>query len=116
LELLPEETLRRLEAQDPYHPSGPRCELSEEQYAVVVKYFTPDSGWTWYAVSASKDSESGDVQFFGLVDGLELELGYFWLSELQSVRGQLGLPVERDLYWEPKPLSVVKEECQRARQ
>ena len=37
-------------------------------------------------------------QFFGLVDGLEAELGYFWLSELTGVRGPLGLPIERDLY------------------
>jgi len=45
------------------------------------------------------------VQFFGLVHGLARELGYFWLSELSRVRGPLGLPVERDLYWTPVPLA-----------
>jgi hypothetical protein len=29
---------------------------------------------------------------------------YFRLSELQTVRGTLGLPVERDKYFEPTPL------------
>ena len=36
--------------------------------------------------------------FFGFVDGLEREWGYFSLSELESVRGGFGLPVERDMY------------------
>ena len=70
-----------------------------------VKFFSPDAQWTWFAVSASQDPDTGDVQFFGLVHGFERELGYFWLSELESVRGPLGLPVERDLYWTPVPLA-----------
>lgn len=37
--------------------------------------------------------------FFGYVIGLEAELGYFSLSELEQIRGALGLPVERDLYF-----------------
>jgi hypothetical protein len=110
MKLITQEDLKKLEAQDPYHPSGPHKELPPEKLLVIVKFFTPDSSWTWYAVSASKDEESGDVQFFGLVDGLEVELGYFWLSELESARGALGLPIERDLYWTPKPLSEVMRE------
>jgi hypothetical protein len=39
-----------------------------------------------------------------------LEIGYFSLSELEKIRGPLGLKVERDLYWKPKPLSEVKKE------
>ena len=31
------------------------------------------------------------------VDGFEKELGYFSLRELESARGPLGLPIERDL-------------------
>ena len=41
--------------------------------------------------------------------GLEVELGYFALSELESVRSPLGLPVERDLYFEPKSLRELME-------
>ena len=72
---------------------------------VHVKYFTPDSSWTWYVTEFD-----GEDTFFGLVDGLEKELGYFSLSELQSVRGPLGLPIERDLYWTPKPLETIAPE------
>ena len=65
----------------------------------VVKFFTPDSSWTWYA-----SEFDGEDLFFGLVDGFEKELGYFRLSELQQVRGKLGLPVERDRYFQPRTL------------
>ena len=62
----------------------------------VAKFFTPDSNWTWYAVEFD-----GKDTFFGLVEGFESEYGYFSLSELESARGPLGLPIERDLYFEP---------------
>ena len=44
-----------------------------------------------------------------MVDGFEQELGYFSLTELDEVRLK-GLGIERDMYWEPRPLSKVKEE------
>lgn len=59
------------------------------------------------------DNEKVDILFFGLVLGLEIELGYFSLSELQSVRGALGLPVERELYFRPAPLSQVRKRHER---
>ena len=107
MKLLLDEDLLKLRAQDPYDPIGPGKELTAEELLVLVKFFTPDANWTWYAVSASRDPETGDVQFFGLVKGLATELGYFWLSELSSVRGLLGLPIERDFYWKPKSLAEV---------
>ena len=61
-----------------------------------IKFFTPDAGWTWYVTEFD-----GEDIFFGLVDGLEKELGYFSLTELQSVRGPFGLRIERDLYFKP---------------
>jgi hypothetical protein len=70
----------------------------------VVKFFTPDSSWTWYA-----SEFDGDDLFFGLAVGFEAELGYFRLSELQSVRGKLGLPVERDRFFTPTPLRELLE-------
>ena len=110
MELLPNKILEKLQAQDMYHPSGPGRELSSEELKVVVKYFTPDANWTWFACSASKDEETGDVQFFGLVQGLDTELGYFWLSELKSIRGPFNLPIERDLYYPEKTLKEVMQE------
>ncbi len=104
---LSDEDLALLQSQDPYHPSGPGRELSANEMKVYIKFFTPDANWTWYACSASKDENTGDIQFFGLVDGHEPELGYFWLSELNQAKGQLGLPIERDEYWKPVSLATV---------
>ena len=50
----------------------------------------------------------GEDTFFGLVVGQETELGYFSLSEMQSIRGPGGLGIERDLYWTPKTLAQIK--------
>ena len=72
---------------------------------VYVKFFTPWSSWTWYATEFD-----GEDTFFGLVDGHEKELGYFSLKELESVRGPMGLPIERDLYFRPKTLEEIAPE------
>ena len=69
----------------------------------VVKFLTPDSNWTWFATEFD-----GEDRFFGLVDGFDKELGYFSLSELASARGPLGLPIERDRWFSPKPLSECR--------
>jgi len=72
---------------------------------VHLKFFTPDSNWTWFVTEGSEDGE--DFRFFGYVIGLEEEWGYFMLSELESVRGPLGLAIERDLYFRPAPFGEV---------
>jgi hypothetical protein len=66
---------------------------------VRCKFFTPDSNWTWWVTEGEPDGD--DFRFFGYVRGLAEEWGYFLLSELQSARGPLGLPIERDLYFQP---------------
>ncbi|WP_373002014.1 DUF2958 domain-containing protein [Sulfurimonas sp.] len=70
-----------------------------------VKLFTPDSNWTWYIIEFSKADTN---TFYGYVQGLESELGYFTLEELESVRGSLGLAIERDLSYKPISLSEIK--------
>jgi hypothetical protein len=83
----------------------PKLYTQEEkglQAQAIVKFFTPDSNWTWYATEFD-----GEDLFFGLVVGLETELGYFSLAELESVHGPLGLPIERDLHFEPTSLNEV---------
>lgn len=81
-----------------------------------VKFFDPSGSWTWYATEGQSVDENGnacdrelevDYLCFGLVDGHKRELGYFSLGEMQGVKGRLGLGIERDLYWKPKPLSEV---------
>lgn len=75
-----------------------------EDPKVWAKYFTPDSSWTWYVIEYRPEERLA----FGLVVGLDTELGYFNLEELEAVRGPLGLRIERDLYFEPTPLSAVR--------
>ena len=65
----------------------------------VVKFFSPMSSWTWYATEFD-----GHDTFFGLVDGFEKELGYFTLSELESVELPYGLKIERDIHFTPTAL------------
>jgi hypothetical protein len=73
---------------------------------VHVKLFTPDSSFTWF-VTEGAEQEEGDWLLFGFVIGLEEEWGYSLLSELASVRGPLGLAVERDLWFHPGPIDEV---------
>ncbi|MBA7484353.1 hypothetical protein ES707_19878 [subsurface metagenome] len=60
---------------------------------LIAKFFDPTGSWTWYATEFD-----GRDNFFGLVDGFELEWGSFSLTELQSLRGRFGLGIERDLH------------------
>jgi len=66
----------------------------------VVKLFTPDAGCTWLLTEL--DPDEPDIAF-GLCDlGMGCpELGSVRLSEIASLRGKLGLPVERDFTFAP---------------
>ena len=75
-----------------------------DEQKVIVKFFTPDGSWTWYATEFD-----GEDTFFGLVDGHEKEWGYFSLKELESARGPLGLPIERDMYFGQPQIKDIKE-------
>lgn len=77
--------------------------------AIAYVHYFSLNGWHWYGTEFD-----GDDTFFGLVRGFEEELGYFSLSELESLEGRIAdtLPipiklVERDIHWTPKPLSEV---------
>ncbi|MDR9785841.1 MAG: DUF2958 domain-containing protein [Peptococcaceae bacterium MAG4] len=77
---------------------------NQDDPIVITKFFTPWSFWTWYVLEYDPEKRL----FFGYVAGIENELGYFSLDELESIRSSFGLKVERDLYWKPVPLSKVK--------
>lgn len=71
---------------------------SDCDFRPVVKLFTPDGQCTWLLTEL--DPEHPDIAY-GLCDlGLgEPEIGWVSLSELESLRGRLGLAVERDQYF-----------------
>jgi hypothetical protein len=77
----------------------------------VVKLFTPDAGCTWLLTEL--DPEDNDIAF-GLCDlGMGCpEIGSVRISELEAVRGRLGLHVERDILFKPtKTLSAYADEA-----
>ena len=66
-----------------------------EDPQIIAKFFDPVGSWTWYATEYDQDTKT----FFGLVHGWDKELGYFSLEELESVKGPLGLGIERDIHY-----------------
>lgn len=73
---------------------------------VRVKLFNPTGGQTWWIAGIDADGLA-----FGAVNlGWGIEVGDLDLNEIIAVRGMFGLPVERDIGWEPRRLSVLLAE------
>ena len=73
---------------------------------IIAKFFNPQGAGTWYAT----EYDPKDEMFFGYVSifgDWNDEWGYFSLAELESYVGQLGLGIERDLYWKEVKASTV---------
>jgi hypothetical protein len=110
MDLMPEDIRARLLA------NGAMPE--ETDHLPVVKYFDPCGAATWIITElmpAEGDGVAPDI-LFGLCDlGMGCpELGYVRLSELRSVRGRLGLGIERDFFFRARyPLSVYAHAAQR---
>jgi hypothetical protein len=77
---------------------------------VVAKFFDPCGSWCWYVMN--EDPNDPDY-LWGIVKGFEVEMGSFSLSELESVKGALGLGIERDLYFTPMPALEIWEKLNR---
>lgn len=72
---------------------------------IHAKFFTPWGNWTWYMIEYDPEERT----FFAYVVGFEAELGYVSLDELEDIEGPGGLRIERDRWFEPKPLSEIKK-------
>ena len=84
---------------------------AELDFVPVVKLFTPDAGCIWLLTEL--DPEDPDIAF-GLCDlGMGYpELGTVRISEIEAVRGKLGLPVERDRFFTPtKTINTYAKEA-----
>ncbi|TGP14934.1 DUF2958 domain-containing protein [Mesorhizobium sp. M2D.F.Ca.ET.233.01.1.1] len=80
----------------------------ENDHVPVLKLFDPTGPATWLLTELDMDGDT----LFGLCDlGFGFpELGNVSLAELESVKGRLGLGIERDLYFQGRfPLSVYAE-------
>jgi hypothetical protein len=99
MELIPEAIRARLLA------NGAKVR-EEDDHVPLVKLFTPDANATW--LISESDPDRPDL-YFALCDlGFGFpELGYLSISEISSVKGPLGLSIERDLWFKGDfPLSV----------
>ena len=84
---------------------------NDADFVPVVKLFTPDAACTWLLTEL--DPYDQNIAF-GLCDlGLGYpELGSVSIAEIKALRGRLGLPVERDIYFQAdKPLSIFAKEA-----
>lgn len=84
---------------------------AEPDFLPVVKLFTPDAGCTWLLTELDPDDPDIAFGLFDLGMGFP-ELGSVSIAELESVRGKLGLPIERDLHFTPaKTISAYADEA-----
>lgn len=77
----------------------------------VVKLFDPCGRYTFYVLEGRREAD-GDLLLFGFCRsplGPDCdEMGYVSLRQLERVRGPFGLGIERDLYFNPTPLSKIR--------
>ncbi len=80
-----------------FPPLGSTDNLPLDDHVLQVKFFDPYGSWTWFAV----EYDPTERRFFGYVEGLENEWGYFSLDELESLKFCGMQRIERDLYFQP---------------
>lgn len=87
-------------------PLGSTDHLGDAAIA-QVKFFSIWSNWRWFATEFD-----GLDTFFGLVQGQEIELGYFSLSEMQSIRHpRFGISaIERDIDWQCQTIAEIRKQ------
>ena len=74
-----------------------------DEAIAYAKFFDPCGSWTWYVT----EYDPKEKLCFGLVDGLEKELGYFSITELESITRPFGLRIERDIHFTPTKISTL---------
>lgn len=82
-----------------------------EDIPIHVKFFTPDGAATWWLYEGEK-FDNGDIRFFGFAtmgDPTFAEFGTVMLSDLEAVRGHMGLPVERDMHYRGTVADAMRE-------
>jgi len=82
-------------------PLGAQAEQADP--IVYAKFFCPWNHWIWLAYEFD-----GEDIFFGFVKGDFDEFGTFSLSEMEAVKGPMGLGIERDIHFAAKPLTECR--------
>lgn len=75
-----------------------------ENQKVVAKFFNAGGAGTWYLLN----QDPGNTDYlWGFAKITELEMGSFSKSELENFRGQFGLRIERDKWFDAMPAKEV---------
>ena len=98
--LITKEIEKKLEKRPLYSTDGKTTAKS------ICKFFNPCGVGTWHIFEGQKLAD-GDWLFFGIACIHEMEMGYFRLSDLQSLRLPFGMKVERDIYYTPKTKAEI---------
>lgn len=98
--LITKEIEKKLEKRPLYSTDGNTTAKS------ICKFFNPCGVGTWHVFEGQKLAD-GDWLFFGVACIREMEMGYFRLSDLQSLRLPFGMKVERDAYYTPKTKAEI---------
>jgi hypothetical protein len=78
-------------------------DVPDEKVLCKVKLFNPTGSETWWIASYDPVEQIA----WGAAQAPHLEVGTIYMPELVAIRGQFGLPIERDIYWRPKNLRVI---------
>ena len=61
----------------------PSFEEADEEVNPIVKLHFSNGRWDWYVIGAKAFED--DIMFLGLVNGIEKELGFFTLNQIEEV-------------------------------
>ena len=78
---------------------------------IICKFFNPYGRGTWYVLEGEKQ-ENGDWMFYGIVDVLDREYGYFMLSDIENLAVRVfgvDMGLERDIYFTNKKVKDIHE-------
>lgn len=90
MKLLTKEILKKLPK------PGTTEKMDRSEIKIITKFFTPDGSATWYIIEY--DGEDMLYCYADLGFGTP-EFGYTSLHEIEMVKGHMGLPIERDKFW-----------------
>ena len=77
----------------------------ESDPLVIAKLFDPCGSASWFLLEYDPKEKIA----FGYVTGMTAdELGYISLTEMESIKGPLGIGIEQDMYFIQKQLSELK--------
>jgi len=65
--------------------------IDEQENPLAIAHFDNGS-WDWYVIAGEKRGD--DFYLFGLVNGIEKELGYFTLSQIVNAGAMLDVEFE----------------------